>query len=55
MVTFRNDGGVTKPTKQDADVTDHQIVTSPSDLEVWIKIPLQTEWRHVDLKKLFTG
>jgi len=51
--TFRDDGGVTKPTKQDADVIDHQIVTSPSDLEVWMKIPLKTAWRHVDLKKLF--
>lgn len=53
--TFREKGGVTKPTKQDADLTDHQIVTKPGDLQVWLKIPLKTEWRHVDLKALFTG
>ena len=53
--TFRENGGVTKPTKQDADLTDHQIVTKPSELQVWVKIPLQTEWRHIDLKTLFTG
>lgn len=53
--TFRENGGVTKPTKQDADLTDHQIVTKPSELQVWMKIPLQTEWRHIDLKALFTA
>lgn len=37
------------------DLTDHQIVTRPSELEVWMKIPLQTQWRYVDLKMLFTG
>ena len=51
--TFREGGGATKPTKQDADLTDHQMVTTPDDLQIWIKIPLRTEWRHVDLKALF--
>ena len=51
--SFAKKGGATKPTKQDADLTDHQIVTSPSELKVWLKIPLKTEWRYVDLKSLF--
>jgi hypothetical protein len=51
--TLKKDGGVTKPTEQDADLTNYQFVTSPSTLDVWMKIPLQTEWRHVDLKALF--
>ena len=51
--TFKENGGPTKPTKQDADLTNHQIVTNPKTLDVWLKIPLKTEWRHVDLKTLF--
>lgn len=50
--TFCENGGVTKPTKQDADITDHQMVTDLEELKVWVKIPLQTEWRQVDLKGL---
>ncbi|MGI9517349.1 MAG: C45 family autoproteolytic acyltransferase/hydrolase [Pirellulaceae bacterium] len=51
--TFRENGGPTKPTKQDADVTCHQIVTDLKQRQVWIKIPLKTQWRHVDLSSLF--
>jgi hypothetical protein len=53
--TFKKNGGATKPTQLDADLTDHQIVTNLSTLDTWVKIPLQTEWRHVDLKALFTS
>ncbi|WP_416838740.1 C45 family autoproteolytic acyltransferase/hydolase [Haloferax sp. DFSO52] len=51
--TFREHGGATKPTKQDADLTTHQIVTDLNGLDIWVKIPLRTEWRHVDLSVLF--
>ena len=50
--TFKEDGGATKPTKIDADLTVHQIVTDLNDLQVWLKIPQKTDWRHVDLKAL---
>lgn len=53
--TFKKNGGATKPTQLDADLTDHQIVTNLGTLDTWVKIPLQTEWRHVDLKALFTA
>ena len=51
--TFKENGGPTKPTKLDADITDHQIVTDLGKLQVWLKIPQKTQWRHVDLKALF--
>lgn len=51
--TFRDIGGATKPTKQDADLTDHQIVTDLKDRKVWLKIPLKTDWRLVDLNDVF--
>ena len=54
--TFKEKGGATKPTVQDADLTNYQMVTIPGSLDIWIKIPvpaMQTDWRHVDLKKLF--
>lgn len=51
--SFKENGGATKPKKQDADLTDHQIVTDLADLHIWVKIPLKTEWRHIDLRKLF--
>ena len=50
--TFRENGGATKPTKIDADLTVHQIVTDLNQLQVWLKIPQKTDWRHVDLKAL---
>ncbi|MDH4004933.1 MAG: C45 family autoproteolytic acyltransferase/hydrolase, partial [Gammaproteobacteria bacterium] len=53
--TFKKNGGATKPKKFDADITVHQIVTDLSELKVWLKIPQKTDWREVDLKKLFTG
>ena len=52
--TFKENGGATKPKKFDADITVHQIVTDLSELKVWLKIPQKTDWREVDLKKLFT-
>jgi hypothetical protein len=51
--TFKKNGGVTKPTKQDADLTVYQVVTEPAKLQMWLKVPLLTKWRSVDLKALF--
>jgi hypothetical protein len=53
--TFKENGGATKPKKFDADITVHQIVTDLSELKVWLKVPQKTDWREVDLKKLFTS
>jgi len=51
---LKENGGATKPSKQDADLTNYQVVSDLSNLEVWLKLPaLNTEWRHVDLKPLF--
>ncbi|MFZ0258072.1 MAG: hypothetical protein WAN46_21095 [Gammaproteobacteria bacterium] len=53
--TFKENGGATKPAQLDADLTNYQVVSDLSNLEVWLKLPpLKTEWRHVDLKSLFT-
>jgi hypothetical protein len=54
--TFKKDGGATKPTKQDADLTNYQIVTDLNEQQVWLKIPQagKGDWRHVDLKAMFT-
>ncbi len=52
--TLKENGGATKPTVQDVDVTVYQIVTNLNNLEVWLNIPpLNTGWHHVDLKPLF--
>ena len=51
--TFKKNGGATKPTNQDVDLTVYQIATKPATREVWLKVPRKTKWRYVDLKKLF--
>ncbi len=54
--TFMKNGGCTKPTKQDADQTTHQMVTDISQRKVWLKIPnpkYLTDWEEIDLKKLW--
>jgi len=55
--TFRNNGGCTKPTKQDADQTTHQMVTDISQRKIWLKIPNPeyfNDWVEIDLKKLWS-
>jgi hypothetical protein len=50
--------GATKPfieNQYDVDVTVHTIAVRPADLQVWLKVPTQTEWCKVDLKKLFNS
>ncbi|PWJ38553.1 C45 family autoproteolytic acyltransferase/hydolase [Sediminitomix flava] len=57
---FNEDGsfsvGCTKPTKQDADLTNHQIVTDVANRKIWLKIPVPEyfiEWTEIDLNELW--
>lgn len=54
--SFAENGGCTKPTKQDADLTTHQIVTDVKNRKVWLKVPVPdyfADWTEVDLKELW--
>ena len=54
--TFKENGGATKPTKQDADLTNYTVVSDLNNLQIWVKLPppsVKTDWRHIDLKPLF--
>lgn len=54
--TFAENGGATKPTNQDADLTNHQIVTDVKRRQVWLKIPgpdYFADWTHFDLNELW--
>lgn len=54
--SFANPGGATKPTKQDADLTNHQMVTDVKRRAIWLKIPgpeYFADWTPVDLKELW--
>lgn len=54
--TFMKNGGVTKPTNQDVDLTNYQVVSDLNTLEMWVKLPPQkvrTDWRYINLKALF--
>jgi hypothetical protein len=54
--TFAENGGCTKPTVQDADLTNYQIVTNVSQRQIWMKIPNPdhfADWTHIDLNELW--
>jgi len=54
--TFAKNGGATKPTKQDADLTNYQTVCDVKQRQVWFKIPVPdyfADWTHFDLKELW--
>ena len=54
--TFAENGGATKPTNQDADLTNHQIVTDVKRRQLWLKIPgpdYFADWTHFDLNELW--
>ncbi|MEQ9696132.1 C45 family peptidase [Shimia sp. SDUM112013] len=54
--TFAENGGCTKPTKQDADLTTHQMVTDVKAKKVWLKVPVPNyfaDWTEVDLGSLW--
>ena len=55
--TLKKNGGCTKPTKQDADQTTHQMVTDVAQRIIWLKVPnpkYLTDWVEIDLKKLWS-
>ncbi|GAL15660.1 hypothetical protein JCM19233_6682 [Vibrio astriarenae] len=52
--TFKENGGVTKPTNQDVDLTNYQVVTDLKEMNFSIKLPaLGENWVTVDLNKMF--
>ena len=54
--SFAENGGCTKPTKQDADLTTHQMVADVKNRTVWLKVPVPShfaDWTEIDLKKLW--
>lgn len=54
--SFKENGGVTKPTNQDVDLTNYQIVADLNELQLWVKLPalgVESDWAHVDVKSLF--
>lgn len=53
---FKENGGVTKPTNQDVDLTNYQVVADLNSLQMWIKLPAlgsDTDWAHIDVNELF--
>lgn len=55
--SFAHNGGCTKPTKQDADLTNHQVVTDVKARKMWLKVPVPdffADWTEVDLKELWS-
>ena len=55
--SFKENGGCTKPTQQDADQTTYQIVTDIAQRKVWLKVPnpkYLTDWVEIDLKELWS-
>ncbi len=54
--TFAENGGCTKPANQDADLTNHQVVTDVKGRKMWLKIPVPdyfADWTEVDLAELW--
>ena len=54
--TFAENGGATKPTKQDADSTNYQTVFDVKRRQLWMKVPAPdyfADWTHFDLNELF--
>ncbi|MEM8958355.1 MAG: C45 family peptidase [Pseudomonadota bacterium] len=56
--SFAERGGSTKPTNQDADLTNHQMVTDIADRKIWLKVPVPeyfADWTEVDLRELWAS
>ena len=54
--SFAEPGGATKPTLQDADSTNHQVVVDVQRRQMWLKVPAPTafaDWTHFDLPALW--
>lgn len=55
--TFAENGGATKPTKQDADSTNYQTVFDVKRRQLWMKVPAPdtfADWTHFDLEELWS-
>jgi hypothetical protein len=54
---YESKGGCTKPTVQDADLTNYQTVTDVSQRQFWMKIPVPdyyAHWTQMDLNALWS-
>ena len=54
--SFAENGGCTKPTQQDADLTNHQVVTDVKGRRMWLKVPVPdyfVDWTEFDLNQLW--
>lgn len=54
---FAEPGGCTKPTLQDADSTNHQVVVDVQRRQMWLKVPAPdhfADWTHFDLPALWS-
>ena len=54
--SFADPGGSTKPTLQDADSTNHQVVVDVHRRQMWLKVPAPehfADWTHFDLPALW--
>ena len=55
--SFAEQDGATKPANQDADLTNHTVVTDVKRRTVWLKVPALehfADWTEVDLKTLWS-
>ena len=55
--TFAENGGCTKPANQDADLTNHQVVTDVKRRKMWMKVPVPAyfaDWTEIDLNALWS-
>ncbi|WP_153916006.1 C45 family autoproteolytic acyltransferase/hydolase [Shewanella sp. TC10] len=54
--SFKEHGGVTKPTNQDVDLTNYQVVSDLNKLQMSVKLPAlgsDAQWINIDIKALF--
>ena len=52
--TLKEKGGVTKPKNQDVDLTNYQVITDLTAMNMWVKLPvLGDDWCQIDLNEMF--
>ena len=54
--SFAENGGCTKPANQDADLTNHTVVTDVKARKMWIKVPVPEffqDWTEIDVGELW--
>ncbi len=55
--SFAENGGCTKPANQDADLTNHTVVTDVKGRKLWMKVPVPDhyqEWTEIDVGALWS-